>query len=595
MQTIERVNQKNSIFQVVYEDTDDFKMGIYTITNVYNPKTRTQEEVSLKISTLTYIEEKITTETRNYYKVVFYDRDVKREQYIDAKDLLNTSTKNSPALDDMISKGLIVYEKCRGLLIEYYKTQALNVNSKDGTEKAGWRSGEYIGNGLNTSDIVFAGDTAFRFQKSGSEEQYKQKLASIFAENPLVFAICSYCISCYILPFLGNEVNQTLALNGLSSKGKSSLGRLALSMLTHPKNYQGLNQTKNNMVSLLHASNHNFVFFDEVAEINLKPEERKNLVYIMANGSERGRLEKSAVSGKYTAKTKMDGENNQPIYTILIAGEKSFLEGVQVDGTGIDARYIELVLPKSMPLWDSINTAEDAEALSQFINLNYGHIAEDFINLVKSKKDTLLHTYTNKLSAIRNEMIESDGIIKRKVRILAYSNLSSMLLGELLWGEEIANEMADVAYLAFKKALFTDNKSRQIDQYKEALSHIQDTLARFFEMYDYEDKVISNQSMIEKYGFIKVNDSYKCVNVIPHKFKDVCVRLELDEGLFFAYLKENNLLRMDKDRNTKKIRANGVNSNYYVISIPHKFFDEIDTSINQNSLLDEIDNPFNEK
>lgn len=568
---INKINDTKNFYTLQLENREDEPKGVY-YTEIKGNDKKGYFPVKTYVSTLVYIQQKIRSEKSNYFKVVWFDGDREYTKYIKASNLFNDSYKDSDDLIFMINNGLLIANKCKGLLVDYLKNQSLNVPEIEGTENTGWHpSGEYVANGFSTTtDTIFTGLSAFKFSKKGDATLYKERLLKLYSENPLVFAINSYMNSSYFLTFLGNEMNQTLALNGLTSKGKSTVGKLALSLGGTPKNFHSLNSTKGSIESTLKHSNHAKCFFDEVAETNLTKEDRKNLIYSLANGSERGRLKKSITEGTFQSNTVSDDDKNSLVYTVLIAGEESFLQGIDLNGTGIQARYLEIVLPQDTPLWESINTPEEAEDLNRFIHDNYGHIDEDFIKYVKDNKEYLIFEYDKKLAEVREEIEEASNVFKRKVRILAYTYVSSLILARLLIkDEEIVKVICNNSFEAFKKVLFTDIEESSVDRYKETLSHLQDTMYKYL---DDLNNVDENRNLIKKLGYFKSNAVYKEFSILSNCFAEFCTLLNLDEKLFIGYLKQNNLLVCDEGRNTKKMMFNKARANYYNIKIPHSFF-----------------------
>lgn len=579
---INRINSKNSFYTIQLEDKEDKPKGIY-LTEIKEDKSKGSiYPVETYISTLIYSQLKVKSEDCIYYKVVYFDGDNERFRFIKANNLFSDGYNDTDDIKYLINNGLLISHKCKHHLIDFLKCQAREVSEIQGTDKTGWHeTGEYIANGFSTTkNILFTGYSSFQFKQNGSKELYYETVRDIFVENPLVFAICSYSASAYLLGILNNEVNQALSLNGTSSKGKSTVGKLALSFATNPQNFHGLDSTKGNIQSILKHSNHNFVFFDEVAESNLKIEDKKNLVYALANGSQKGRLQKSADLGEYVTNAKNEEKLK---YTVLLAGENSFLQGIKIDGTGIDARYLEIVLPDGVLLWDSIRTAEDAEGLNQFIHKNYGFLAPDLISKIKERKEELSLEYEKKLFQIREELGETNGIIKRKVRILAYTYVTAVCIGEILFEDyNAAVELADNSLIAFKNAIIGDNIKNEDDIYKETLSHIESSLIRYLEDYDYID---DSKTLIKKFGYYKINESFKELSIISNCFTEMCNVLGIDEKLFISYLISNNLLVSDKDRHTKKMTFNKARANYYNMKIPQSFF-ESKSQQTKNSAFD---------
>lgn len=588
MLKIKRKNAPMSYYLIQKDTTETHEKGIYLIEESIDKKTGTIHTKTTLISTLIYLTEKVKSETAIFYKVSFFDNNIELSKYIKASDLLNDGYKDSDDFKFLINNGLVISFKCRQYVIDYLKCAIDTLETTSATDKAGWnKNNDYIGNGLNTSNIVFTGTTSARFEIKGNTEQYYSKLRTIFEDNPLVFSIVSYCASGFLLHFLRNEINQILAITGISSKGKSTVGKLALSMFTHPRYFRGMDATKYGMSLLAKDHKDNFVFFDENQESNLTQEQRLQFVYSLANASERLR------ATKFGDSFGVKDQEEQPKYSILIAGEKSFLNGVDKTNNGLDARFLEIVLPESIQLWDNIKTSEEAESLNQFILDNHGHLAEPFITYIKNNHNSIIDRYEYALKGIRAEMPDSSPIIQRKARILAYTFITSLIIAELLYGKDIATDIADNSYNALKKALFldTEEQDRQLNVYKEELNHIEKTYFNYFDIQD-NSILIPEKQIIKTYlGFIKLTQKKKVINIISTKFSYFCNLLHFDEKLFLMYLKENNLLSHDKDSNTKKLLINGARARYYVIDIDNSFF--LSTEEQEQLKLDEDYTPWN--
>jgi len=581
MSIIYRKNNTDSFYKVIYEDTEEFKRGVYLHEITENKKTgKTSTKITI-ISTLIYIDEKIKSENAIYYRVNFYDNNHKIIKYIKAGDILSDSFRESEDLLYLLNNGLIVYYKCKPLVIDFLKCLIEDLEAKTGTDKTGWNSNnEYISNGFNTSDIVFTGSTTVKFEVKGCKETYITKLQDIFKENPLVFSIVSYCASGFLLHFLRNEVNQILAITGNSSKGKSTVGKLALSLFTNPRFFRGMDATKYGM-SLL-AKNHkdNFIFFDENQESNLTQEQRLQFIYSLANASERLRANK--FGDTYSVKE----QEIQPKYSILIAGEKSFLNGIKKAGTGLDARFCEIVLPEKIKLWDSIETSEKAEALNQFIFDNFGHLTEQFIHYIKNSNEKIKQEYEVLLKEIRLQLPDSSAIVQRKARILAYTSITSKIIADILY--EDSSDIVEDAYNVFKVALFQNEEEATLNIFKEKLSHIEQTEFNYFEITNTTNTENNNEKKYIKdyFGFIRVGHSSKQIGIINTRYNDFCLKHGFDSKLFLIWCKDNKLLKTEKNENTKNIMINRQRARYYYLDIPNDFFNNEKEEKEETKIID---------
>jgi len=570
---IPRKNSHSS-FEVITQDTEELDKGIYLLETKENKRTGDTFIVRTHISTLIEVVEKIKSESAIFYKVVFYDEDKLYSRYIKAGDLFSDGYKDSDDFKFILNNGLIISYKCKPFVIDYLKAAAQMLDSIQGTEKAGWSEDwEYIGNGLNTSDIIYTGSHAPAFEMKGDKAEYYKTIGGVLSENALVFSIVSYCASGFILKFLRNEINQILALTGVSSRGKSTVGKLALSLFTHPRYFKPMDGTKLGLSLVASSHRDNFAFFDESQESNMTPEQRKSFILSLANASERIRAHKQGENFG------IKQQEEQFKYAILIAGNKSFLSGVNVGDTlgAIDTRFLEILLPDSIPLWDSIKTPEQAEYLNQFIMDNHGHLAYDFITYLKENRKEIVEDYNNTLAFVRSEIGEANSIVMRKVRILAYTYETAKIIGKLI-NPDLAGEMAENAYQALKTALFANNEEETIDHYKEQLSHIEKTQYQFFEILGDTElsqkvKLDSNQRLKDNYGFVYNGKAKKEIAIISTRLAEFCENMQFDEKLFLAYAKENNLLKHEAGKLTKKIMINKTTSRYYVLEIPYAFFD----------------------
>ena len=593
MKYIKRTNENNSIFIVEMEDTKDRKKGVYIETELYNAKTQTTTTKITKVCSLCYIEEKILVDRANFYKVAFYDRDRKNIKYIEAKDLLTTSVKNSYDLDDMINRGLVIEEKCRGFVIEYFKLLSETVEEKQGTEKTGWNNGQYIGNGFNTSDIVYAGKSSVSFNTNGSKQEQVDLFNSVFKENPLIFFVTAYCYAGIISQhILNGEANPILGITGISSSGKTTAEKLITSGYTHPDKFISLNSTSGNLEAVIREHNDLFVCADESGESKLKPEEKIAFIYSIANGRSKGRLQRFGdVYRSQEVETKK--------YSLLICGEESLLNGLKKTD-GINVRLNELVLTKDLTLWDQIqrpldeNDIETKQSNNAFIEdltkklySNYGFIVPEFIDLVKQDLHLLNKEFTYQLEVTRQELKSSSDIVNRKAKILAYTYVAAKYLARVVFKNDEIDDIPDYLYQMIetaKRALFSDiadfEESR--DTYKDLLAHIEDTHQQYF-ITDNED--ITRKEVI---GEIKIKNDFKEI-LIPNnmiaRFYNV---LGVPDNVFMSYLKNNNLLKRDKDGKSTISRNR---KRYYCINIPLSFFEEkekIVSIVNQDEIDDDV-------
>lgn len=576
MTKIQRLNTAKSYFTIIDDEIDDRAKGVYCITEKWNEKQGKYFTEYLHICTVAYIQFKIKVNDKNYYKVVYYDRDIEKEIYIDAKDLLINGSKNSYDIDKMISNGFIITEKCRSFVLEYFKTQAPLVNEVAGTDKTGWHGEHYISNGFNTSSTIYAGRSNVAFIKAGSESEQVDFFKAIFKENPLIFFIVSYCYAGIISKWiLEGEANPLLAVTGLSSKGKTTAEMLAISGFSHPSKYSSFNSTAGALENLVQQHEDLFICLDESGESKIKADDKISFVYSLANGRTKNRLKR--VGEEYDT-----SDINPKKYSLLICGEESLLNGLrQTDG--IKVRLNELTLSKDLNLWDSIRNNNDAEQINLFMHQNYGHIVPLFINEVRKELPLLSVKFKEQLESIRYTLGSTNDIVNRKAKVLAYSYTSAYYLARVVFKDEpeVIDDYLYEMYLSAEKGLFSDiadfEESR--DRYKDILAHLEDTHQQYFSTLNDE---LNKKEWI---GEIKQENGKKTINVVNNQWNRFCELIEVPESVFMQYLKDNNLLHRDKSGKSTISRKG---KRYYSIVVPDKYFEDEQVII-KKEIQEEID------
>lgn len=602
--SIKKKNSDTDSYQAICWTKED--SGVFlTKTTIKNSKSGGTKSKTTTELLCSYVDiaEKIESknesngEIEKFIKVIFLDENGNFVEKYFRNDYIFDSAGKSEALDQMIKLGFLIEHQKKAYVIDYLKTlwASGRVPTTLGTTKTGWHfdketdTYEYVGQGLNTSNIVYTGSSQTSFQKNGDFEAQKLKMATIFRENTLVFAICAYAATGYFLRFLNLDINQIMAITGISSKGKTTAGKVALSLFTSPENHAAFSGTAYGITEVIKAHNDNYLLIDETKESTIPTALRESMIYSMANGTTK--LKGQKVDGVIS----VQHQKEKYRFSVLITGELSFLKGTDIQGTGLDARYIELWLPETVPLWDSIKDNAESEALMQFCHKHHGHFAEPYINLLKEKKEEIVNKYIHYLEEIRNEIGETDPILKRKARILASTKVAAELLASLIFDKDISIEIANDAYLRLKESMSFSKSIELKEDNLEKLSHIENSLAAHFDVY----KSIANKGLIETkidyninkayFGFIKINETEKTINIVSTAFNEFCKVAKFEEKLFIAWADEKGFLVKDKDRYTKKIQINGAAKNYYVIKLNHELFDEPE----QIDLLErDFDTPF---
>lgn len=608
---LERFNRKNNInsfFLLSTEDNNfagrDLEEGVYLVEHTTDKQGNEKLNLVL-ISSVIYIDDKLVSENKNVFNVVLYDGTQIKSKEILPEFLYSGTTTNNKAFSWLLNNGLKVYTPRKSLLIEYLILCEESAKLKRATEFNGWQEingkWEYIANGFSTCDITYVGDSRVaEFQTKGDKQQYYQFLKEMFIQHPIVLGIVGYHCSGFVNRFLREDNNQIMAITGLSSKGKSTALKIALSTWTSGENFLSMNATQHGITHTLKSYNHNGIGFDETGEKTIdNPERIKAFIYSLASGKDRLKMKKIG----------NDFDTEMPkrlFYSFLICGEVSIINGLKVE-EGINARLCELVLNKhnrifNFPDEDDKVLSGYVEGFNKFILDNYGWLAHDLLPLIKDKHLEIQKMYQDYLDMFRNEYNFESSLANRKLKFLASVSVSVKLILDCVCIDELdldmKNEILYEMQEALATAIFNDIvELEDKDPYKAALNTFEETMAGFFiekelgQEIHKDDRTISLKAV---YGEIDISPSSKKILILANSLDDVVIKLGLDRKLFIAYLRENNLLEIGKDgKNQKLITRNGQPKRYYSIVIPMSYFNEpVKESKEPNQLDLEDGNPF---
>lgn len=592
-----RINNKTSWFELVMEDDEEVfsSAGVYLKERIEKGEGKKPEIKSTKICSVLYIESKIRAESKNWYRLVVHDGDTVKFRDLQAKEMLMSNLKNNEGYEWLYNNGLIVYGKNAQYVSEYLQSAENKADIILGTEITGWHEyfdengllqAHYVQRGYSTSEKIYCGNSQISYTKAGSEKEQLEFIADLFYNNPVVFFVASYAIAGMISRFiLKGEMNPILAIIGNSSKGKTTLIQVIYSLITNPNFFSSMNQTAYNMSLKVQDNNDGFLAFDETGESKLKPEEKMQLVYSLANGKPRQQSKKKGdifVSGE---------DKPAARFSLIVAGEKSLIEGF-VATEGVSVRLNELVLSNGYVLWDSFNLGEsedekqkanaEAEAVTRFINTNYGHIGPLVLAEIEKDIPNLENTFVEMLAMVRKNIGATTSILNRKAKVLAYAMMGGEYLSRVLWQPEIRKDALYTMFEAGKIGLFNniEDFQEQKDHIRDKLASFESTFAHYFNVKNLEGSISINNDGTEflnknkvLYGEVVLADTYKDVWIIGTQMDNVCTLMEIDRKLFISYLDEKGLLVKDSQGKTqvnKKVKGNPVR--HYRIKIPYSFF-----------------------
>jgi len=253
----------------------------------------------------------------------------------------------------------------------------------------------------------------------GTINEWRNNLAAPCVGNPLMIFALSLAFAGPLLAPMAME-GGGFHLRGVSSKGKSTLQKLASSVWGSPAFKHSWRATDNALEAVASCCNDTLLVLDEIHEV--KPQIIGEIVYMLANGSGKQRMS----SGGRAASQ----ENWRVIF--LSSGEISLQEhmasGNKKIQAGQDIRLLDIGADgRAHGAFDDLHDAKDANSfvkqLETAVTLNYGHAGKRFVERLGKNIDR-----TDALSKMMDIFVETandrfdlsgDGQVQRALRRFA--------------------------------------------------------------------------------------------------------------------------------------------------------------------------------
>ncbi|MGG1944694.1 DUF927 domain-containing protein [Trinickia sp. NRRL B-1857] len=262
----------------------------------------------------------------------------------------------------------------------------------------GYAFRKYIYDASGKMRIIRAADQDHAPECKGSIEEWRA-CTSLLEANPLPLSIICFALAAPLLRPFGHS-SFSVSIVGQSSSGKSTLLRLAQSLLTYPQRLATWAGTANGL--LARAVDHNDLPFivDEIGQAD--PRGLSQLIYDLTNGM--GKLRASP-----------DGSAAMPssVSTVIVtAGEESVFDRMRRVGHaptgGHRARFITLNVKGRRGIvsdWHgSSDSASYVKNLNAMIHKTYGVAWPPYIQYVAKHLDELREEYASKLDRIRRRI-----------------------------------------------------------------------------------------------------------------------------------------------------------------------------------------------
>lgn len=396
-------------------------------------------------------------------------------------------------------------------------------------------------------------------EPKGTEEEWTRLVRThIIGHSPLELALAigfSAPVSSLIAKETGLEV-LVFHIWGNSSQGKTTATRVAVSPFGSPQTTEGgliksWNGTTNAILAQL-RNNHGIpMAFDEASMQN---GDFTNLVYMLASGEERGRLNKNSELK----------ENSQWSGVILSNAEHS-ISSKSSKNTGIQMRLTEL---GSIPWTDS---AKHADFLKEGLLKNYGHTGPKFVRYLMNVGNEYVLDCWRKWKKICMGRIENpDNFASRIADKIAVILTTAELVNESLQlglnGEGISEillssveekkdsrDLSEKAYQYFLEAVFK-NKSKFSKSDNATIP-----------AYEHWGKVVVE------------NNKWKEVYILRDQFKKIMADGEFEnKDVILKLWRDNGLLDHEVNKLSKKKRINGTQLAVHVVRIREEISDTIE-------------------
>lgn len=260
---------------------------------------------------------------------------------------------------------------------------------------------------IGAGDVVYQNENtlagATEMTEAGKLEDWREAVAAQCVGNPLMIFAVSLAFAGALLEPLGLE-GGGIHLRGASSRGKSTLQRVAVSVWGSPRFLQSWRATANGLEGVAAASNSSLLALDELAEISGR--EAGAAAYMLANGTGKTRASRTGAaraaarwhvmvlsSGEITLADKMAEAGARPA-----AGQTVRLLDVAADD-------------RTHGAFDALNGAEDGAAFADRLRAataaHYGTAGPAFVGAFLDMREDAIKT-------VREAMRSFSGLAARR-------------------------------------------------------------------------------------------------------------------------------------------------------------------------------------
>lgn len=214
--------------------------------------------------------------------------------------------------------------------------------------------------------------------------------------------------------------NLLLSLSGKSSRGKTTISKLIISLFAEPENgklSKTFNVTLNKMAESLNGINGAAVLIDD---LSLAPSAIKKdidgMVYVLESGKEKERMRTKS----------FDRDPSKWCTTIIFSAEEPLLSLCNPEQEGAVGRLMELDISSD----DLFTDATEANQIADLSHKHYGLLADEFVKrlITNNMLDELPNLYEKEIERVKADY---SGVLARVAQNVAVVTLCSKLLNQL--------------------------------------------------------------------------------------------------------------------------------------------------------------------
>ncbi|MEM6742958.1 MAG: DUF927 domain-containing protein [Pseudomonadota bacterium] len=297
-------------------------------------------------------------------------------------------------------------------------------------ERLGWvdetLSAFVLGDGrvLGDAEVVYQSDhapgVAEAMRPAGTLQRWRDKVASLCVDNPLVMTAVSLAFSGPLLEPLAQD-GGGLHLRGASSRGKSTALRVAASVWGGPRLVQSWRATSNGLEGVAAAFNGALLALDEMGEVSGR--EAGAAAYMLANGTGKARASRVGTA-RPAARWRV---------AVLSSGELSLADKVAEAGgraaAGQEVRLLDIpATERRFGAFDELHGAEEGAAFSDRVRAataaNHGTVGPTFVERLLDDLEggvATVRTFRDRSRTLAKERfrLEAEGQVSRAVDRLA--------------------------------------------------------------------------------------------------------------------------------------------------------------------------------